>query len=110
VIQSNERPDNLFFGSVFFFAKYAEKNLPKKIGRSPKTSGQKGRGLGGGNFCPLVFFFRAFGADWGRFFNSAFGGIKNKIWGGLSSGLWPDAFLLIPPLAGYLFSFFLASA
>jgi len=27
--------------------------LPKKIGRSPKVSEQKGRGSGGRNFCPL---------------------------------------------------------
>ena len=26
----------------------------KKSGRSPKASGQKGRGLGGRNFCPLA--------------------------------------------------------
>jgi len=27
---------------------------PQKIGRSPKVSGQKGRGSGGRNFCPLA--------------------------------------------------------
>jgi len=52
------------------------------------------------------FFFRAFGADWGGVsLIPPSAELKIKL-GGVSSGLRPDAFLLIPPLAGYLFPFF----
>jgi hypothetical protein len=57
--------------------------------RGARAGGRKGRGLGGRNFRPPALAAKR----------------RNLFFRGASSGLRPDAFLLIPPLAGYLFSF-----
>jgi len=59
-------------------SKIPPQTLPKKSGEARKAKGQKGRGMGGRNFCPFAKIHSAKGGEKGRCLgNRAAGAVKD---------------------------------